>query len=206
MRRVILASGSEWRAELLTWLGVEFEVMESGFDEGLVQADEAEELVASLAAAKARQVAKGVKEGVVVGGDTVVVVDGEVIGKPRDLDHAKEILLKLRGRDHRVLTGVAVIEVETGECRVEVEETRVKMSEFGEKELKAYLETGESMGTAGGYRITGGAERFVEDLEGSFTNVVGLPLVVVTELLEGMGVIVPVDPREVIMRRTKYSS
>lgn len=207
---VILASGSEWRRELLGWLEIPFVVEESGFDERSVEESDPEALVGTLAVAKARAVAGRLNEGLVIGSDTVVALgeeeETEIIGKPKDLEEAREILEKLRGRAHKVYTGVAVVEVETGEIRVEVVESEVSFRDYSDKELEAYLESGESIGKAGAYQITGGASRLVEDVVGSVTSVVGLPLIETAALLEEFGVMIPVRVAQVIADKTGYLS
>ncbi len=204
--KLVLASESKWRKELLEWLELEFEVMPSGFDEKLVECEEPEELVATLAAAKAREVAGRVEEAVIIGADTVIVLEvareSEIIGKPKDIDEAREILKKLRGKTHQVFTGVAVIDSVSQDMRVEVERSQVSFTSFSDKQLEEYLETGESLGKAGAYQVTGEAEVLVADVAGSITSVIGLPLVTAAEMLEEFGVSVLVPVERTILDKT----
>lgn len=186
---------------MLSWVVDGFEVMESGFDEDSVSCDDAEELAMTLAVEKARTVAKKMGSGMVLGADTIVVLGEEVIGKPKDRNDARRILGKLRGREHWVYTGVALLEVETEEMRVELEKTRVSFRNFSDKELEEYVETGIPMGKAGAYAYQEGAAAFVEDLEGSLTSVIGLPVKRVVAMLEEMGVDLRVDSEAIVWRK-----
>lgn len=211
MKKLVLASASPRRRELLGWLGLEFEVVEPEFNEELVEVDDPEELVAVLAVEKAKEVVER-KRGewlefgaLVLGADTVVVSEeGEALGKPRSDDEAIEMLEKLRGREHRVLTGVAVMDVDTDEVLVEVEETGVEMREFSDKELMEYVASGEPRGKAGGYAIQGRGRRLVRGVRGSFTNVVGLPVKRVREMLALMGVEVSEGVERVVIELTGF--
>lgn len=207
MKKLVLASASERRRELLSWVAEGFGVVESGFDEASVSCEDPEELVMTLAMEKAKKVVnqligesvnQSAENTFVLGADTVVVLEDEVIGKPRDDDHARVILEKLRGREHVVMTGVAVIDVETEECNVEVEKTRVRFRNFSDKELGEYVETGIPMGKAGAYAYQEGADVFVEDIEGSLTSVIGLPIKRTVQMLEYMGLELGVDTERVV--------
>lgn len=209
MSQLILASGSRWRKKLLSWLDVSFNVIESGFDERSVSFDDPEELVMVLAQRKAESVAAASSEAVVIGADTVIAllnVDGEweVIGKPDDLAHARAILMRLKGREHSVFTGLAVVDSTTGEKIVEVEETRVVFRDFSEQVLEAYLSTGDSMGKAGGYQILAIKDTLVQSIEGSVTNVIGLPLSRVKGMLEEMGVQIEVVTEDVVWQEINF--
>ena len=147
--KLILASQSEWRKRLISWLKVPFEVVVSDVDESLYKSDEPDELVAMLATAKAEavvnlnRVRKNSKEEecLVIGADTMIVIDDEVIGKPRDRGDAKGIVGRLQGREHKVYTGLCVINGLTGERRVGVEETTVAMAAMNEAEIEKLKNT-----------------------------------------------------------------
>lgn len=137
-----------------------------------------------LAFEKAETVAAGLSDGrlqVVLGADTIVVVDGDILSKPRDTQDAREMLRRLSGRSHDVLTGVALLR--GPERRSAVEQTRVSLVELADDVIEWYLTTGEPMDKAGAYGVQGIASQFVERIEGSYTNVVGLPVSVVSRLL-----------------------
>ncbi len=150
--------------------------------------------VARLALDKARAVATRVGEGVVLGADTIVVIDGEALGKPADAGDARVMLRRLRGREHEVITGVAVVDARTGRSQATVVVSRVRMAEYGEGDIEAYVATGEPLDKAGAYAIQGRGGALVAGLEGSFSNVVGLPLEETAGLLAAFGVPVSVPP------------
>lgn len=225
----MLASESERRKELLSWLGIPFEVKVSGFDETGISADDVRVLVGTLATAKAQTVAdkfkltqeeminsgterekelapQKVEPTFVLGADTVVYFEGEVLGKPDDIDHAREILTKLRGKTHEVYSGVALVDVLGQKKKAVTEVSEVAFRDFSDEELENYLATSEPLGKAGGYMIMGKGKELVGGLVGSVTNVTGLPLMRVVDLLNEFGVLIDVDVEGTVMRKTGYSS
>jgi septum formation protein len=151
------------------------------------------EAVPRLALDKARAVAAGLGPAgsepmVVLAADTVVTIDGQALGKPADPEEARAMLRRLAGREHEVITGVAVLDAATGRAETTAVVSRVRMTDYGEAEIDAYLATGEPMDKAGAYAIQGAGGRLVAGFEGSFTNVVGLPLVETARLLAAFGV------------------
>jgi septum formation protein len=128
---------------------------------------------------------------VVLGSDTIVVLGEEVLGKPRDPEHAFTLLRKLAGRTHLVMTGVAVLETDTGRARSRVVQSRVTLRDADDDELRDYVATGESLDKAGAYALQGEGRRFIERVEGSETNVIGLPLEETAEMLHDAGVEIP---------------
>jgi septum formation protein len=190
---LVLASGSPRRRELLNAVGLPFEVIVPDIVEEPLAMEAPGELVMRLAREKAQAVAGRLgprPRRVVLGSDTVVVVDGEVLGKPRDPEDAVALLGRILGREHRVLTGVAVVESDTGTSRVVHVESRVYMRPADEAEIRAYVATGEPLDKAGAYALQGEGRRFVERVEGSETNVIGLPLEEAVSLLRAAGVAV----------------
>ena len=152
------------------------------------------EAVARLALDKARAVAARVREGIVLGADTVVTIDGEPLGKPADPDDARRMLRRLRGREHEVVTGVAVVDVRTGRAERTAVTSRVRMADYDERALEAYVATGEPLDKAGAYAIQGAGGALVAGYEGSYSNVVGLPLAETARLLTAFGVPVSAPP------------
>ena len=152
------------------------------------------EAVARLALDKARAVAARVREGIVLGADTVVTIDGEPLGKPADPDDARRLLRRLRGREHEVITGVAVVDVRTGRAERTAVTSRVRMADYDERALEAYVATGEPLDKAGAYAIQGAGGALVAGYEGSYSNVVGLPLAETARLLTAFGVAVSAPP------------
>lgn len=183
MKRIILASASPRRAELLKNIGLPFEVMESGVTEECAVSQNPESLARTLAVQKATAVAKKVTRGIVIGADTLVCVDGTILGKPRSRAEAGEMLSRLSGRSHTVMTGLALAEVPGKRLLTHVETTRVFMRKLSGSEMEWYLDSNEPYDKAGGYGIQGKAGVFVERLEGCYFNVVGLPLAALWRML-----------------------
>jgi len=188
--KIVLASTSPRRRELMERLGVPFDVIApEGVEE--IQEGDPGEVVTRNASAKAGKVAAGLNEGLVVGADTIVVVDDIIMGKAEDPREAKAMLAALKGRMHRVLTGLAVVDAETGRRDVAAVETKVWIHPLTDQEIGEYVSTGEPMGKAGGYAIQGAGGALVERIEGCFENVVGLPLSRLRSMLEGFGLETP---------------
>ena len=186
---LILASASPRRRELLTQIGVKFEIKISDVEEVMDASLSAEAQVQSLALQKAQAVATSLNEGWVLGADTVVVNNGVLLGKPRNETEAKEMLESLSGKWHQVMTAVALVDA-SGEQQTwtSVEITNVKFRDLTEEDIAAYVATGESMDKAGAYGIQGYGALLVERIEGCYKNVVGLPLQLVAAGLRTWGV------------------
>lgn len=180
---LILASASPRREELLRRLGLSFSVVPSQEPEELPPGPP-EEAVRALALAKARTVASRVGSGVVLGADTIVVLDGAVLGKPKDRDDARRMLRALEGRSHHVITGLALVEAPAVRETSAAVVTRVQMARYGGGEIEAYLATGEPYDKAGAYAIQGRAGAFVTRISGSYSGIMGLPLAETAELLK----------------------
>lgn len=184
--KIVLASSSPRRQRLLEQVGLPHEVVDPGEVE--TASGEPEKRALENAEVKARRVAERVGEGLVVGADTVVVVDDRILGKPRDASEARVMLRALSGRVHRVITGIAVVDAVSGRAEADAVETLVHMRPLSEEEIAAYVATGEPIGKAGGYAIQGVGALLVEEIQGCFYNVVGLPLSRLEELLRRFGV------------------
>lgn len=184
-QKIILASASPRRRELLAQIGLEFEVKVSNKEE-VYTSTKPQKIVEELALMKAENVAsdlqaEGVelKNTIVIGADTIVVRDEEILGKPKNEDHAYKILLSLQGRAHEVYTGVAILSYNNaGEKKIinHAVETKVHVHEMSEEEIRAYIATGDPMDKAGAYGIQGRAAIFVREIKGDYNNVVGLPI------------------------------
>lgn len=185
--KIVLASQSPRRKELLGRMGLEFVTQASKIDESAFDGLEARELVATLSREKAQWIARQLDgETLVIGADTVVVRDGAALGKPKDAEDAVAMLLSLSGRDHQVCTGVTV-------CRgdrvlTQVEETQVTFRDLTEAEVRQYVSTGEPMDKAGAYGIQGLGGLLVEGIRGDYSNVVGLPVCRLGQMLKDFGV------------------
>jgi len=183
-KKIILASGSPRRRELLTEAGIPFEIDVSDVDE-TVEGLPAE-MVAVLAERKARAVAENREEGLVIGADTLVALDNRALGKPEDDDDARRMLRSLAGRTHDVLTGVCIIDAKTGKTLVDTVRSGVVFKPATDEEIEDYIATGEHRDKAGAYAIQGLGGRFVAGFEGSRTNIIGLPMERLTEMLAEM--------------------
>jgi len=180
--RLILASASPRRAELLRAAGYEFETVVADVDERVRKGETPAEYVRRLATEKSAAVQAA--DVIVLGADTTVVIDGEILGKPRDDDEAAAMLRRLSGRRHDVLTGVSIRQ---GAHEVgRVDSTAVWFSPLTKEDIAWYVASGEGRDKAGAYAIQGLASRFIPRIEGSYANVVGLPVAVVAELLRSV--------------------
>ncbi len=188
-KRLVLASGSPRRRELLAEAGWAFDVVVPDVDETLPEGVGPEAAAVAIARRKADAAAALAGDGIVIGADTIVVTPaGEVLGKPADEADARRMLGELSGSTHRVITGVAIVDTATG-ARVErAVSTVIVFGKMCAAEIDAYVASGEALGKAGAYAIQETGDRFVERVEGSFTNVVGLPMEAVARMLREMGV------------------
>ncbi|MDI7258789.1 MAG: Maf family protein [Thermodesulfobacteriota bacterium] len=187
--RLILASESPRRYELLKQLGFNFEVIPSRVEEDFIQGESPREHVLRLAEAKALEVGNQYPEQWVIGADTIVYVDGIILGKPKNRDEAMEMLQRLSGKEHSVLTGISVHHVEMEKGDREAVKTAVKVKTLNPVEMDWYVQTGEPFDKAGGYAIQGIGSFMIESINGSYTNVVGLPVCELIQMLIRLGAI-----------------
>ncbi len=187
--KIILASASPRRMELLASAGVDFEVHSGNVPEDILPGEEPHDHVCRLARDKAYEVAARVEGCFFIGADTIVLCDGEIMGKPKDADDAGRMLRKLSGIPHEVITGFAVYDKARDGLLCDVVSTRVYFKHLRNEEIRDYIATGCPFDKAGAYAIQGGAAHMVERIEGSYTNVVGLPLCEVVEALRKIGAI-----------------
>jgi septum formation protein len=191
--RLILASTSPRRREILSLLGLPFDVIAPVFDEVSSPHLDIREEVLQFAAGKARSVLRNNPQSIVIGGDTMISLGGEKIGKPVDLADAKRMLRALSGRIHRIFTSVAVVEDFAGRDLNTVAEVTVKMRDLTDTIIEDYLACNESLDKAGAYSIQSRGSELVDFIEGDYLAAVGLPLKAVAEYLKKLGVTVPLD-------------
>jgi len=194
--RVILASQSPRRLALLTEMGLPVEVSPAELDEVSLPGEEPEAQAQRLAWAKAEQVAQAMPEVLVIAADTLVVLEGRVLGKPRSRDEAISMLTRLRGRRHVVHTGLALAQLSSSLRSVQLATTSVQMRAYSEPEMRAYVASGDPMDKAGAYAIQNDAFEPVQRLDGCYANVVGLPLCHLYRVLAGWGLAPPYHPLE----------
>ncbi|CAH0119131.1 dTTP/UTP pyrophosphatase [Paenibacillus sp. CECT 9249] len=188
---LILASSSPRRQELIRSLGLPFEIVASDVDESTPPDWTPAHTVEQLALRKAQAVSERLappNESIVIGADTVVVLDDEVLGKPKDREDAASMLRRLQGRSHQVFTGVACIDMRTGRTEASHRMTHVRMKPLTERQIAAYAASGEPDDKAGAYAIQGLGATIVESIEGCYFNVVGLPLSLLSDMLASFGI------------------
>lgn len=190
---IVLASASPRRRELLRAAGVPFDAIPADVDEGLRPGESPEQHALRLAIEKAERVAasRPGETRAVVAADTIVVIDGAVLGKPESPAGAAEMLRRLSGRTHTVLTGLCVIDPPSGRRLASVVSTGVTFAPLSEEEIREYVDSGEPMDKAGAYAIQGLASRFVERIDGCYFNVVGLPIPTLYRMLRQLAATEP---------------
>jgi len=185
MQKIILASGSPRRRELLSGMGLDFEIKVSGIEEEPLAGESPREHALRLAQEKALSICAS-PEAFVIGADTIVIIEGEVLGKPENPGQAREMLQKLSGRTHQVITGYSI--VRNQEVLVsEAVESSVVFNNISEEELTWYIKTSEPYDKAGAYAMQGIGAVFIREIHGSFTNVIGLPLAELAKSLRTVG-------------------
>lgn len=174
--KIILASTSPRRSELLKQIGLDFTVMPSRYEEDMTLKMSHKNLAKTLAYGKAKDVAREVKEGIVIGVDTFLILGSERIGKPKDSQDAVKILQMLSGKTIKVYSGIAIIDSVSGKEVVDYEITKVKFKKLDRSEIEHYVSIGEPLGKAGAFAIQGMGAIFITSIKGCYSNVIGLPL------------------------------
>ena len=188
MKKIILASGSPRRKKILEQIGLKFSVEKSNYEEKRIADSPPSQIVEFLSLEKANLLAVKYEDAIIIGADTLVVLNGEILGKPKSEEDAREMLRKLRNKTHTVVTGFTVLDTKSGRAVTKHVETKVKFKDLSEMEISAYVETGEPMDKAGGYGIQDKGGLFIEEIDGDYFNVVGLPLFAVSETLREFGI------------------
>jgi len=203
--RILLASTSPRRQELLNLLGLPFHIVPPTCKEALSPHLSPSEQTRQLAREKAQSVASQHPQDLVIGSDTVIEIEGKLLGKPENMQEAETMLRHLRGRCHQVHTGVAIIQPANNISIDFVETAQVWIKLFDEHVIKTYLTTEESLGKAGAYSIQGEGAQLIEEIEGDYPTIVGLPLWRTGKVLEGQGIVLTV-PVEEIYRLKPYAN
>ena len=185
MKKIILASASPRRRELLTVAGVEFDVLVSDADETVPEGTAPKDAAMMTAEKKALAVAEKCSDSVVIGADTIVVIDDMILGKPKDEADAMAMLRTLSGREHQVITGVCLTDGEKTKCFAQV--SKVRFYDLTDEEIASYVATEEPMDKAGSYGIQGKGCVLVEGIEGDYFNIVGLPVAETVRVLKSFG-------------------
>ncbi|MGA2525720.1 MAG: Maf family protein [Smithellaceae bacterium] len=185
----ILASASPRRQELLRSVGLKFKTIPGHVNEDYIKGESPQQHVRRLAQEKAQLIARKYPRTWVLGADTIVVIDGLILGKPKNKTQAKEMLKKLSGREHKVFTGFTVMQVASKISHSDVVQSAVKFKKISAAELDWYIACAEPYDKAGGYAVQGKGAYFIKSIRGSYTNVIGLPLCEVLETLKKLEVI-----------------
>ncbi|OEF98047.1 hypothetical protein BHF71_03230 [Vulcanibacillus modesticaldus] len=188
MKKIILASSSPRRKELLELIKIPFTVHPSKAEEVIEKDASPEDVVEQLAMIKAKEVSSYYQDGIIIGGDTIVVYNDVILGKPKDEEEAFSMLKMLQGNVHQVYSGVALVDAKTGKSLAAHQVTNVYMSSLTDDEINLYIKTKEPMDKAGSYGIQGYGALFIEKIEGDYFNVVGLPLSLLKTLFEKFGI------------------
>lgn len=187
--KLILASGSPRRAEILTSVGWEFEKRVADVDETESFNEKPDDYVQRLAREKAEAVAGNYTNAWILGADTIVVIDNKIIGKPKNFDDARRMLRILSGNWHEVLTGIAIVKVseKRSETRINLQKTQVKFAELSDAEIEFLVKKGAPLDKAGAYAVQAQAALFIEEIKGDYWNVVGLPINLVYQTINSFG-------------------
>jgi len=205
--KLYLASGSRRRKHLLSWMGLDFESIEHGVDEDEYRNEDGKAMVGELALAKAYGGMEQVKEGLIIGSDLTVVLEGKQYGKPKDLKEAKKFLKALSGKTHVIYCGVAVVDKKSQKAVMSIAESRVKMKKYDSKVIEKYIKEFEVLDKGGGYAIQfllSGYGSLVKSFNGGMTTIVGLPMLYLETLLGEFGVKPKKNWRKACKQETGY--
>lgn len=187
-RKIILASRSPRRKQLLEQIGLKFEVRESDYDEDMAALPDPYKLVKFLALKKTEDVARHYKNAVIIGADTFIVFENKFLGKPKSKAEAGAMLKKLSGKEHSVVTGFAIIDTKSGKVINDYDEARVKFRRLDQAEIDSYLKTGHALDRAGAYGVQDQSAIFIEKISGSYYIILGLPITKIYQALKKLGV------------------
>lgn len=187
-RKIILASRSPRRKQMLEQIGLQFEIMESEYEEDMNAKNDPYELVKFLALNKARDVARHYDDAIIIGADTVVVMDNKIIGKPKNRETARELLKSFSGREHGVISGFVIIDTKNNLEIVDYGEAMLKFKDLTDEDINDYIDCGDPLDVAGGYNMVAKAPVFLESIKGDFYSIIGLPLNKIYTELRKMGI------------------
>ena len=187
-RKIILASGSPRRKQLLEQIGLQFKIRESEYEEDMTALSDPYELCKFLALQKAKDVARHYEDAIIIGADTFIVFEGEIIGKPKDEKDAEKTLRRLSGKENEAVTGFAIIDTKNNTAINDFGKGIVKFKELTDVEISEYIATGEPLKMAGAYGFMNRAAVLIEEVKGDFYSVIGLPLNKIYIELKKMGI------------------
>ncbi|WP_195937718.1 Maf family protein [Romboutsia sp. 1001713B170131_170501_G6] len=181
---IILASASPRRKEILENINVKFDIVKSDIDEVILEDELPPQVVMRLAFEKSMDVAKSNQESLVIGADTIVVFNNKVLGKPKDKEDARNTIRLLSGNTHEVITGISLINLSANKKIIDYVVSRVKFKDLSEYDINDYINTGESLDKAGAYGIQGYGSLLIEEIQGDYFNIVGLPISKLSDLVK----------------------
>lgn len=181
---IILASASPRRKEILENINVKFDIVKSDIDEVILEDELPPQVVMRLAFEKSMDVAKSNQESLVIGADTIVVFNNKVLGKPKDKEDARNTIRLLSGNTHEVITGISLINLSANKKIIDYVVSKVKFKDLSEDDINDYINTGESLDKAGAYGIQGYGSLLIEEIQGDYFNIVGLPISKLSDLVK----------------------
>jgi septum formation protein len=187
-KQIILASSSPRRKQILEQVGLKFTVEVSDYEENPIPGMSPSVFVETLSLGKAKAVAKNHNDAIIIGADTIVVLDNQILGKPKTKEDAMQMLKKLSGNTHAVFTGFTIIDTANKKTITNHVETKIRFKKLSKEEIAAYIETGEPMDKAGAYGVQDRGALFVEHIEGDYSSVMGLPILKIFEILKEFGI------------------
>ncbi|MCL5019448.1 MAG: Maf family protein [Patescibacteria group bacterium] len=188
MKKIILASSSPRRKQVLEQVGLNFTVEVSDYEEKPISGVKPHEFVETLSFGKAKAVAKNHEDAIIIGADTIVVLNNQILGKPKTKEDARGMLKKLSGNTHSVFTGFTIIDTKNNKTITNHVETKIRFRNLSGKEISKYVETEEPMDKAGAYGVQDRGALFVEYIEGDYSSVMGLPILKIFEVLKTLGI------------------
>lgn len=205
MMKITLASTSPRRKEMLGWLGVEFEAIAPTIDEATIRHNDPEKLTQLLAEAKAEAVRNGVKEGIIIGSDSIVCFNNQILEKAKDKNHQRELIKAQRGQKAATISSICIINTATNEKVIKTKTTEYQIANVTDEQMEAYIKSEKGLDKAGGFGLQDENGMFVQEILGCYPNVIGFPICEVAEILNNMGVPIDVDIREIVPTKVGYS-
>lgn len=202
MKRIILASTSPRRQEMLSWLGIDFTSVSPEIDESLIRHSDPQQLTMLLAVAKAEAVAKLNGESIIIGSDAVVAFKNQIIEKPLDKKHQRELINMQKGKQAKVYSSICVIDAPKNKKVVRTLVTKYKMADLPDEKIESYIESGKGLDKAGGYGCQDEDGMFLAELEGCYTNLIGFPICEVANILKEFGVVITTDVKKIAEEKT----
>jgi septum formation protein len=205
MKKVILASSSPRRIEILSWLGIPFDVAVPNVDELAIRDEDAVKLCRKLAKTKAQVISKSYKDGLIIGTDTIVKLGKLIIEKPINKKDQRRLIKLQNGKIMEIISGVYVVDASTGKSMIRTKKTKFKMKKISDKLINFYIKSGQGVDKGGGFGIQDENGMFVENITGCYTNAIGFPICTVAKILENFGVPIKQNIKILVKEKTGYS-